>query len=743
MKKLILFTLFIPIVLVPRVHAQTTYTVTSNSIDGPGSFIEAVDLANNNPGADIIQFTPSLQVDAAIATSGSADQYLVQVTESVVINGNGATLKGIQSWVTAAGVVNSLTECPGSDPTTRVFAQMPNFLRVGTLGQDNSSVEVTINDLTIEKFNQVARLEQNSTLTLDDFVAIDTWATLACNQKALIEVASGASLNLLNSKFNGFKNWGSVGLGVISSEADAGDLLIEKSYFFNLNYGFSFLVSWDGKTGSKINIISSRVIQSGGLLLLLNGEAVTNIVNSTWTNDPFSNPKFSERFINQSQADLNFIASSIMWNNYICDAACQQIIDAGNDFYMFNRKASGKINFEGTAVGFNINAGSIETLHDDSSNGFSADIYTFIQATTAQDASALQTITNQANLITNVPAFNSPIFSSLDTQDIQLLNPSFPGELIDIIPSTETLLHPITNSPITVDVIGNDRFDANGFRDIGAIQLALAPLLIVTDTGDQLVEIAWQEPLHHDGEPIVRYEYQYVESSGGSPTIVDVGLSLSANVTGLTNGTSYDFSVRAVYDESGTEVNGPFSNINSGVPTGALSAPTLTAAPLDGEVGLSWNLPNLNGKTFSAYVISWQIDGDNSTEYTTILDENTTGTLIENLINDTTYNFTIKVLTTDGSQSPEGTASATPNASLSLDELTLNEVFIYPNPARNILKIDLENENYIIRLFSLDGKMIIESQNKKSIDLTKISSGHYIINIQTDNRIYSGKIIKQ
>lgn len=40
-----------------------TYTVTSQNCAGSGSFIEAVTLANLNPGVDTITFTPGLVID--------------------------------------------------------------------------------------------------------------------------------------------------------------------------------------------------------------------------------------------------------------------------------------------------------------------------------------------------------------------------------------------------------------------------------------------------------------------------------------------------------------------------------------------------------------------------------------------------------------------------------------------------------------------------------------------------------
>ena len=99
-----------------NVSAQTTYTVTSTSV-GPsttsGTFLWAVDQANTNAGADIIQFTAGLQVNASVNPTGS-NPFMAEITESVTIDGNGGALNGNQFWVSQGGIINSLTDCPGN-----------------------------------------------------------------------------------------------------------------------------------------------------------------------------------------------------------------------------------------------------------------------------------------------------------------------------------------------------------------------------------------------------------------------------------------------------------------------------------------------------------------------------------------------------------------------------------------------------------------------------------------------------
>src|SRR5210317_357303 len=90
--------------------SQSTFTVTSTSKSGTGSILEAINLANNNPGVDTIEFTPGLQIDASydITEIDPNNPFMLSITESVVIDGKGGKLNGNIQWVTASGQVNNI-----------------------------------------------------------------------------------------------------------------------------------------------------------------------------------------------------------------------------------------------------------------------------------------------------------------------------------------------------------------------------------------------------------------------------------------------------------------------------------------------------------------------------------------------------------------------------------------------------------------------------------------------------------
>lgn len=88
---------------------------------------------------------------------------------------------------------------------------------------------------------------------------------------------------------------------------------------------------------------------------------------------------------------------------------------------------------------------------------------------------------------------------------------------------------------------------------------------------------------------------------------------------------------------------------------------------------------------------------------------------------------------------------------LTIDEFSLDNVSFWPNPAKDILNVKLNNatsENILITLFDLQGRKVISSVNKtsntiftKEIDTKNVSSGVYLLSIQQGNKKATKKII--
>ncbi len=72
---------------------------------------------------------------------------------------------------------------------------------------------------------------------------------------------------------------------------------------------------------------------------------------------------------------------------------------------------------------------------------------------------------------------------------------------------------------------------------------------------------------------------------------------------------------------------------------------------------------------------------------------------------------------------------------------------IYPNPTNGIVNLEFTNHNITqIMIYDLTGKTMIEKiniQQNEMLDLSSFVSGIYIIKIQTDNEIFTTKIVKE
>ena len=86
------------------------------------------------------------------------------------------------------------------------------------------------------------------------------------------------------------------------------------------------------------------------------------------------------------------------------------------------------------------------------------------------------------------------------------------------------------------------------------------------------------------------------------------------------------------------------------------------------------------------------------------------------------------------------------NSFLSIEKQDLvYNVSVYPNPTND--KITIESENIIstLRVFDAAGYIVYELKNNfnsTTIDLSKFTSGAYIIEYEINNRMFMKKVIK-
>ena len=240
--------------------------------------------------------------------------------------------------------------------------------------------------------------------------------------------------------------------------------------------------------------------------------------------------------------------------------------------------------------------------------------------------------------------------------------------------------------------------------------------------GDSTVTLSWTYP---NDSSITKYQ---ISTDGGSNFInILCGNSMATGytVTGLTNGTSYTFQVRA-YDESGP---GASATVTA---TPLFDAPTeLTAWPGDEYVALRWV------ESQDSRVSGYEVSSNGGVTYRLVEDKGheseTVGYSVLDLINGT--NYTIAVRAVNG-------AAATLNATPLLD--ALSKLKAIPGYDQVTLSWRHPNHNRIAKYqFSSDGGSSYTSVASDSTDLIYNSGDNtieYTITGLTNGTSYSFKV---
>ena len=178
-----------------------------------------------------------------------------------------------------------------------------------------------------------------------------------------------------------------------------------------------------------------------------------------------------------------------------------------------------------------------------------------------------------------------------------------------------------------------------------------APTGLSATVSDQEVDLIWTAPASNGGATILRYEYELDFSGTWTST---GGTATSYTVTGLTNGQSYTFRVRAV-NRVGA---GQATSSQSATPTSTVVAPdtpsSLSATPGNRQVMLSWVQPS-GGAALTHYEYeqdgsgTWTSTGRKTPSYT-----------VTGLNNGQTYTFRVRAVNSAGPSAASGSQSATP-----------------------------------------------------------------------------------
>ena len=173
-------------------------------------------------------------------------------------------------------------------------------------------------------------------------------------------------------------------------------------------------------------------------------------------------------------------------------------------------------------------------------------------------------------------------------------------------------------------------------------------------TGNGQITASWSAPSSNAGA-LTHYDLRYRRVGTSSWTQIDGITSRSRTVTGLSNGRSYEFQVRA----ANAIGDGAWSDSMTATPAtvpSAPSAPTLQTG--NGQLTASWNEPSANGASITHYDLQHRISGS----WTLVENISGTSRTISGLTNGTAYQVRVRAANSAGDGAWSSTATATPGA---------------------------------------------------------------------------------
>ena len=262
---------------------------------------------------------------------------------------------------------------------------------------------------------------------------------------------------------------------------------------------------------------------------------------------------------------------------------------------------------------------------------------------------------------------------------------SSPGGFTGTGASSPIIVSGLTNgTPYTFTVVAtNSVGDGTASAASSAVTPATvpgAPTGLTATAGDSTVDLSWTAPASNGGSAINDYIVQYKLSSSGTwLAFADgAGTGTTTTVTGLTNGSAYDFRVIAVNSIGQSTA----STTDSETPVPDPVAPglprTLSSTPGDTEVDLTWLAPlSDGGSAITDYVVEYKLSASGT--WLTFTDgvSAITGATVTSLTNGQSYDFRVAAVNAEGQGSfvtitgvVPAAAASTPDAPTGLGAVT-------------------------------------------------------------------------
>jgi len=210
---------------------------------------------------------------------------------------------------------------------------------------------------------------------------------------------------------------------------------------------------------------------------------------------------------------------------------------------------------------------------------------------------------------------------------------------------------------------------ANGLAGTGSIPIAVsipasvagAPTTLAGTPGNAAADLTWVGPIWLGGSAITGYKVEKsTDGTTWSTAIANTSSATpSAQVTGLTNGTLYQFRVSAI-NTTGIGAVSTTAPVTPGAAPGAPTSPS--ASPGDRQATVSWTAPvDDGGRAITGYKIETSIDAG-STWTTSVANTGSTSTttVVTSLTNGAPTTFRISAINVLGTSGPSPLATAVP-----------------------------------------------------------------------------------
>jgi hypothetical protein len=143
------------------------------------------------------------------------------------------------------------------------------------------------------------------------------------------------------------------------------------------------------------------------------------------------------------------------------------------------------------------------------------------------------------------------------------------------------------------------------------------------------------------------------------------------------------------------------------------------------------------GNAYSYSITAADSDNDAITISTTVkptwltLTDNGNGTASLSGTPTQVGNYDVTIQVSDGIESSTQVFSINVIAT-GINEFSIQDIKVYPNPARDIVFINFAGNNIKVTLFDITGKQVKSYNNTTSIDVTSIPSGLYLMRIESN-----------